>query len=227
MLICGGLISSCQRNLILSHSNTTQVQDQIFGIHDSLVKINVDFKKNTFDAFTQIDSHFNYNICHQLTPFAYPLSTGELLKLYIIKDCPEDWIICRQAPHFKINMNTQGKILIKNDILNDISEISTLMVDNFPNERVGERWITFKWTDNIPIDSLEKVFTSIKIGYLKIYQNVARHLYNGQSFYKINRADRDSILLDLPHKIVLDIGSFGFPLPPPPPIAPLPVISSQ
>ncbi|MFK8044910.1 MAG: hypothetical protein AB8B72_05405 [Crocinitomicaceae bacterium] len=205
---------SCDRNYTFTYPNTAEVHEQVFGIDDTIPSINIDFSINLRETFNQIDSNFSYDICHLLVPFKHKLSSNKPIKFFIIKDCPILGIPCSFGPEFRINLNSSGQIMINSELVSNSDQIPYLMVTEFPQERYSKHWVEIKWMTKTPVDTLEKVFQQVRFGYLKTYQKMAKEKFENRSFYNITQSERDSILSELPFRIVLDVGRFGYPSPP-------------
>ena len=206
---------SCKEKYDLKHINQKGVYLTLFAAHDSLPIIAIDFRQSRDSVLRYIESKFDDDICWRNNAFRYITKGGDTIKLQFFKECGyEPCIPMIKRPIMHINMNKKGEVLANNSVLIKIDSLNLLMSNLRSLDLDRQKKVLIKWQKDIPLDSIEKVFSEIKKGYFEIYhlEAIERH---DQSIFSISASERDSIQKDFPYRIFLDIGRFTSPPPPP------------
>ncbi|MFK8038231.1 MAG: hypothetical protein AB8B74_08085 [Crocinitomicaceae bacterium] len=124
---------SCQKHLCLKYDNLAEVEEQMFGISDSLSIIEIDFNENKKQLTTIVSNSFDYDICEKWTYFGLKINKS-VFPVKVFKECEDPYrhgIPMIKLPEVQIKLNSRGQILYNIRLISNISSISKEIKNDF------------------------------------------------------------------------------------------------
>ncbi|WP_146169736.1 hypothetical protein [Kordia periserrulae] len=163
-------------------------------------------------------------VCGALTNFGLILENQEVIKVQYRKKCQDGigMISCyKEQFSIKALLNEKGSVLFAYESI-PIDSIKYWIRDNFWDD--GTYYYdktSVQWETETPKDSIEKVLSTIKDGYLLIYEKLSQKLF-AKKVCELQPAEMQQLKEQLSFTIQLNM---EYKIPPPPPPPPIPAAS--
>lgn len=213
--ICVFFFVRCSQNEIKRNPCTNKIS--LISPTDSFKNITIDYRLKSIPLQNSIEEQLGEVVCGTLINFGLILENQEIIKIQYRKKCQDEiGIISCYKELFSVEalLNENGNILFGHESI-PIDSIKYRIRDKFWDD--GSFYYnktSVQWETQTPKDSIEKVFSSIKDGYLLIYEKMAEKHFT-KKVCELKPAQLTKLKEELPFSIELSLYRV---IPPPPPI---------
>ena len=169
--------------------------------------IEIDFNLSNDSTLLQISNQHPEYDCWQELNINLKIDEQLSIRANTYKTCVDSIVIWCYRPmrSLSILVNSSGQVLLANKPL-EIDSISDWIGDAFSRQGKNQKDKSqVQWDQNVPIDSLVKVFYEIQEGYLIAYNRISIARFNKPSC-SLLKHELDSLRIILPNVTILGLG---------------------